>query len=75
MLACEEGFMSCVLLVCLERGGRIEGQGGGREAADGERETLPEGGAGTTGEEEGKDEGEERIVRHCSLCSRSVLVF
>lgn len=37
-----------------ERGGRSEGPRGGGEAAPGERETLPEGGAREAAEEEGR---------------------
>lgn len=38
----------------VERGGWSKGPRGGRETAPGERETLPEGGAGKAGEKEGK---------------------
>lgn len=37
-----------------ERGGRSQGPRGGGEAASGERETLPEGGAREAAEEEGR---------------------
>ncbi len=48
---CESDHMT---VVSVERGGWSKGPRGGRETATGERETLPEGGAGEAGEKEGQ---------------------